>query len=142
MLNSRAWRAAEIPAANGHGNARSIAKIATAIACGGELDGIRLLSSNTIEKALEEQIYDIDLVVLYPVRHGLGFGLNSKERNLGPNPRSFYGNGYGGSIVVMDPDANTSFTYAMNKMIIQFPDPTDPRADKLNETFSNIVAKL
>jgi len=141
-VNSRAWRAAEIPAGNGHGNARSIARITATIARGGELDGIQLLSSNTIEEAIKEQIYDTDLVLLYPVRFGLGFGLNSKERPLGPNPRSFCWSGLGGSLAVMDPDAKTSFAYAMNKMVIQLADPKDPRADKLNETFSNIVAKL
>lgn len=142
VSKTRAWRAAEIPAGNGHGNARSIAKIAAAIACGGELDGIRLLSSNTIEKAIEEQIYDTDLVALFPIRWGLGFGLNCKERPLGPNPNSFHWSGLGGSLVVMDPDAKTSFAYAMNKMVIDLGVPTDPRADKLNITFSNIVANL
>jgi hypothetical protein len=53
------------------------------------------LSSKTIDKALEEQIYDTDLVLLYPVRFGLGFGLNSKEIELEPNPRAFYWSGWG-----------------------------------------------
>jgi CubicO group peptidase (beta-lactamase class C family) len=41
MANTRAWRAAEIPAANGHGNARSVARVLAALACGGTLDGVR-----------------------------------------------------------------------------------------------------
>ncbi len=45
-------------------------------------------------------------------------------------------------MVVMDPDANTSFAYTMNKMVIDLGARTDPRADKMNLTFSNIVAKL
>ncbi|MHA1916598.1 MAG: serine hydrolase domain-containing protein, partial [Promethearchaeota archaeon] len=48
----RGWQAAEIPAANGHGNSRSVAKIASIIACEGELNGIRLLSKETLEKIL------------------------------------------------------------------------------------------
>jgi CubicO group peptidase (beta-lactamase class C family) len=112
----RAWRAAEIPAANGHGNARSVSRIGAAIACGGELNGIRLLSLSTIEKAIEEQIYDIDLALNMPIRWGLGFGLSSKEMPLGPNPRTFFWGGWGGSLMLMDLDAKISFSYVMNKM--------------------------
>ena len=112
----RAWRAAEIPAANGHGNARSLARVGAAIACGGELDGMRLMGMPTIEKALEEQCYDTDLVINMPVRYGVGFGLNSKEMPIGPNPRTLWWGGWGGSIMVMDLDARMSWGYAMNKM--------------------------
>ena len=38
------WRCADIGAANGHGNARSLACLQSAVACGGEVDGVRLLS--------------------------------------------------------------------------------------------------
>jgi CubicO group peptidase (beta-lactamase class C family) len=112
----RAWRAAEIPAANGHGNARSIARVGSIIACGGEVDGICLMRTSTIEKALEEQIYDNDLVMNIPVRYGLGFGLPSKEMPVGPNPRTLYWGGWGGSSMVMDLDARASWGYVMNKM--------------------------
>lgn len=112
----RAWRAAEIPAANGHGNARSVARVASALACGGELDGVRLLGIETIEKAIEEQCYGKDIVLLQPIRWGLGWGLTSKEMPIGPNPRTFFWGGWGGSAVVMDLDAKMSFAYVMNKM--------------------------
>ncbi len=139
---TRAWRAAEIPAANGHGNARSLARIGAALACGGEIDNVRLLSSNTINKALEEQIYDTDLVLLYPVRFGLGFGLNSKEIELGPNPRAFYWSGWGGSILIMDPDAKTSFAYTMNNMIWKHGIPSDPRTVRLGNAFNKVLGTL
>ncbi|MCP4755404.1 MAG: beta-lactamase family protein [Proteobacteria bacterium] len=112
---TRAWRAAEIPAANGHGNARSVARVAAAMACGGELDGVRLLSTPTLEKAIEEQHYDTDLVLAIPIRWGLGFGLASQEVPF-PNQRSFYWGGWGGSMVAVDPDAKMSMAYVMNKM--------------------------
>lgn len=112
----RAWRAAEIPAANGHGNARSVARVATALACGGELDGVRLLGCETIEKSIEEQCYGKDLVLSIPIRWGLGWGLTSKEMPVGPNPRTFYWGGWGGSAVIMDLDAKMSFAYVMNRM--------------------------
>jgi len=112
----RAWRAAEIPAANGHGNARSLARVGAAMACGGELDGVRLMGMTTIEKALEEQSYETDLVTQMPIRYGLGFGLPNKEMPVGPNPRTLYWAGWGGSMVIMDLDARLSWGYAMNKM--------------------------
>ena len=113
---TREWRAAEIPAANGHGNARSVARIAAAIACGGTLDGVYLLSSETIEKALEEQSYGTDLVLNVPIRFGLGLGLQSKELPIGPNQRILYWGGWGGSTCIMDLDAKLSIAYVMNKM--------------------------
>jgi CubicO group peptidase (beta-lactamase class C family) len=113
--STRAWRAAEIPAANGHGNARSIARIGAALACGGELDGVKLLSPETIEKALEEQSYCKDAVLRKPVRFGLGFGLPCKEIPF-PHPRTLYWGGYGGSLAMIDLDAKMSAAFAMNKM--------------------------
>jgi CubicO group peptidase (beta-lactamase class C family) len=112
----RAWRAAEIPASNGHGNARSVARVATALACGGELDGVRLLGMPTIEKSIEEQCYGKDLVLGQPIRWGLGWALKSEEAPIGPNPRTFYWGGWGGSAVIMDLDAKVGFAYVMNKM--------------------------
>src|SRR5262249_26886944 len=49
------WRQAEVPAANGHGNARAVARIQSVFTNGGEVDGVRLLSPETIELVFEEQ---------------------------------------------------------------------------------------
>ena len=51
--NSAEWRRAEVPAANGHGNARSVARVMSALACGGEVDGVRLLSAEAIDNAIQ-----------------------------------------------------------------------------------------
>jgi CubicO group peptidase (beta-lactamase class C family) len=110
--NRLEWRRAEIPAANGHGNARSVARIAGAVADRGS----PLLSEATLAKAIEEQHYATDLVLGVPIRWGLGFGLTSKDLPLGPNPRTFFWGGWGGSLVVIDPDAQLGFAYVMNKM--------------------------
>ncbi len=112
----RAWRAAEIPAANGHGNAHALARVGAAMACGGEVDGVRLMGLPTIEKAIEEQIYDTDLVIGRPTRYALGFGINSEEMPMSPNPRAFFWGGWGGSKMIMDLDARLSWGYVMNKM--------------------------
>ncbi len=128
---TREWRAAEIPASNGHGNARSIVRVASALACGGELDGVKLLSLETIEKAIEEQSYSPDLALSVPIRFGLGFGLVSKDNPISPNPRAFYWGGWGGSHVTMDLDAKLSWAFAMNKMIMSL--TGDPRTMKIRE---------
>lgn len=91
-------------------------RLSATLACGGESDGIRLLSIPTIEKSIEQQCYGRDLVLDQPIRWGLGWGLKSKEMPLGPNEREFYWGGRGGSAVVIDLDARMSFAYVMNKM--------------------------
>ncbi|MEO8604499.1 MAG: serine hydrolase domain-containing protein [bacterium] len=114
--NTIAWRRAEIPAANGHGNARSVARVMSALACGGTLDGVRLLSDETLANAIAEQRYEADLVLRFPIRWGLGFMLTSPTLPLGPNPRVFGHGGWGGSLGFADRDARASWSYVMNKM--------------------------
>ena len=116
IANTPAWRRAEIPAANGHGNARSVARIMAALAGGGTLDGVRLLSRQTIEQAITEQIYSQDLVLNFPIRWGLGFMLNSPTLPLSPNEHTFGHGGWGGSLGFADLDAGASWAYVMNKM--------------------------
>jgi len=110
-----AWRAAEIPAANGHGNARAVAKIASIVACGGEIDGTKFLSEETLEKMLEEQIHDTDLLLQVPIRWGLGVGLKSKFKPF-PNDRTCFWGGAGGSSINMDLDGKIGMGYVMNQM--------------------------
>ena len=114
--NTRAWRAAEIPAANGHANARSCARIMSALALGGSVDGVTLMSPASVDRAAEEQCYRPDLVLSIPARWGLGFMLASKDMPLGPNKRVFGHGGAGGSLAVADLDARASWGYVMNKM--------------------------
>ena len=116
VANRPEWRRAEIPAANGHGNARSVARIMAALAGGGVVDGVRLLSRGSIERAIEEQIYQQDLVLGFPIRWGVGFMLNSPTLPLSPNPHTFGHGGWGGSLGFADLDAGASWAYVMNKM--------------------------
>lgn len=111
-----AWRKAEIPAANGHGNARSVARIQSVVACGGAVGGQRLLSEAGAARVFEEQTRGIDLVLGGPIRFGLGYGLTSKEMPLGPNPRTCFWGGWGGSLVLVDADARVCLAYVMNRM--------------------------
>jgi CubicO group peptidase (beta-lactamase class C family) len=116
-VNSHAWRAAEIPAANGHGTARALARVYGTLACGGTVDGVRVLGPQAIERATREYAFGPD-AVLAPLqtRFGLGFFLTQPMIPFGPNARSFGHPGAGGSVAFADPDARLGFAYVMNQM--------------------------
>ena len=106
---TESWRRADIGAANGHGNARSVARLQSAVACGGEVDGVRLLSPQTIDRIFEVQSNGIDLVIGIPLKIGVGYSLL-------PEGRVCCWGGYGGSLVIIDVDRRITFAYVMNKM--------------------------
>ncbi|MBV9950833.1 MAG: beta-lactamase family protein [Acidimicrobiia bacterium] len=113
---TREWRAAEIPAAGGIGNARSVGRVHSALANGGEVDGVRLMSAAGVERILEEQSNGTDLVLNFPMRFGMGFGLMSDSVPLSPNPRAFFWGGWGGSMALTDLDDAMTISYVMNRM--------------------------
>lgn len=125
-MNTREWRAAEIPAANGHGNGRSLARLYGTLARGGELDGFRLLSEEAIAAATAEQAYGEDAILLMPTRMGLGYMLDLPELQISPSGRLFGHGGMGGSFGYADPDTRMAIGYTMNKMIFS-EDLVDPR---------------
>jgi CubicO group peptidase (beta-lactamase class C family) len=108
------WRRAEIPAANGQGNARSVATVQSIIAGGGEARGVRLLSERGCDVVFEEQSNGKDLVLGIPMRFGMGYGLAGELLPMGP--RACFWGGYGGSLIVMDQDARLTVSYVMNRM--------------------------
>lgn len=113
---TRAWRGAEIPAAGGTGNARSVGRVHSALACGGTVDGVTLMSEAGVERILEEQSHTEDLALGLKVRFGMGFGLMNESIPLSASPRAFFWGGYGGSIALVDLDRRLTVTYVMNKM--------------------------
>jgi len=116
LTATRAWRAAEIPAANAHGNARSIARVYAALARGGTLDGVTLCRPDTLERAATVVASGPDLVLQIPMDWGLGYVVNAAKSIYGPNPHSYGHTGYGGSFGFADPDARLAVGYAMNRM--------------------------
>lgn len=112
---TRAWRGAEIPAAGGTGNARSVSRIHTILANGGEIGGRRYLSEAMCREALKTQIQGKDLVLGIPVRFGLGFGL-SGEMSPAIHDEMMYWGGYGGSLILIDQKNRTTISYVMNRM--------------------------
>lgn len=105
--NSAAWRRAQVPAASGFGNARSVALVQSVLACGGERHGVRLLSQAGADRARAEQFQGTDRILNMPVRWGLGYALFGS---------SFGWGGWGGAIVMTDPAARMTVAYVTSQM--------------------------
>jgi len=115
--NTEAWRRAEIGAANGHGNARSVARIQSVVTNGGTVDGVTLLSPATIDRIFEVQADGVDLVLGIPLRFGIGYGLPQPETiPYVPDGRVCFWGGWGGSVVINDLDQRMTFAFMMNRM--------------------------
>ncbi|WP_406152063.1 serine hydrolase domain-containing protein [Streptomyces sp. NBC_01012] len=127
--NTPGWRAAEIPAANGHGTARAVASLYGIIAGRGSIDGRRILSQEAAERVREGQGSCRDLVLGAGFAHetelGLGLWLSGPNASYGPNPRALGHDGAGGSSGLADPEAGIALGYVMNRMGAHVAD--DPR---------------
>lgn len=134
-MNTRAWRGAEIPAGNAHTNARALARLFGALACGGEVSGTRVLSPRQVELACTEQAEGPDAVLFgIPTRFSLGFSLPPQGGGFGRSSRAAFGSlGAGGSMALADPVARVGFAYVMNQMHAGM--PPDPRALRLIDAF-------
>lgn len=115
LPNTAAWRACELPSANGFSNARSLARVFGAVAGDGLLDGRRLLGAEALGQATQQRISGVDEVLGIPARWGAGFLLNS-DGLFGPQTAAYGHAGWGGSVVVVDPVAKMSISYTMNRM--------------------------
>ena len=117
VANTTAWRRAGIGAANGHGNARSVARIQAVVANGGTLDGVSLLSPSTVDLIFREQSNGVDLVLGLPLRFGIGYGLTDPETfAFLPSGRVCHWGGWGGSVIIVDVERHLTIAYVMNKM--------------------------
>ena len=106
--NTEAWRRAEIPSANGFGNARSVAAVQSVLASGGRSGGVRLLSAAGCERVLDEQFHGEDQILHTKMRYGMGYSLRGRTCSWG---------GWGGSMVMVDLDAHLAVAYVMNQML-------------------------
>lgn len=111
-----AWRQAEIPAANGHGNARSLVRLQTPLANGGSAFGVDLVSAATAASIMQGRISGEDLALKMPLTFGLGFALNDGPVPLSPNRNSCWWGGWGGSMIIVDQDAHVAVAFVMNRM--------------------------
>ncbi|MGW0336744.1 serine hydrolase domain-containing protein [Streptomyces sp. NPDC003011] len=135
------WRAAEIPAANGHGTARAVAALYGVFAGRGSYDGHRVLSPEAAERVREGQGRCRDLVLGagFPseTEAGLGLWLSGSNGSYGPNPRAFGHDGFGGSCGLADPEAGVSLGYVMNRMGPHIAD--DPRKMALIDALYRVL---
>jgi CubicO group peptidase (beta-lactamase class C family) len=115
--NTASWRRADMGGVNGHGNARSVARILSAVSRGGEVDGVRLLGRKTIDLIFDEQVDGVDLVLDIPLRWGIGFALPQHDSVPWiPDEEICFWGGWGGSMIIMDLGRRMTISYVMNKM--------------------------
>lgn len=138
---SPALRAVEIPSVNGIGDARSIARLYSAFACGGSELGLR---KETLDSLMADAVYPSggieDLVLRAETVFSLGFMKPSPVYDFASSPRAFGTPGAGGSFGFADPDARLGMGYVMNKMGVYLVD--DPREKALRDAAYRALAKL
>ena len=123
-VNDPRIQAAQLPAANGIGSARGLARIFAAVI--GEVDGVRLMSARAMENARREQVRgpDIAAAAMTESALGLGFNLPTADRPLG-GPGSFGTVGLGGCRAWALPEAGLAFAYLPVQLLDVNPDPRE-----------------
>ena len=118
IARTAAWREADLGAVNGHGNARSLARMLSPVSLGGSANGEQLLSAQTVDRIFDVQADGPDLVLGVPMRFGIGYALAKPETVpfVPSDERICFWGGWGGSMVLMNPDRRTTAAYVMNKM--------------------------
>ncbi len=114
VVNTRAWRSAEIPAANAHATATALAQLYGGLV--GSRAGTRLLGVELVAACSAEESCGFDEVLRLPTRFGPGFMLSQPHARFGPGPRAFGHPGAGGSLGFADPDAGIGFGYVTNRL--------------------------
>lgn len=124
------WRRIEIPSANGHGSALSVAQLYGVYANGGALNGETLIGKNAFQALTKLRIDGPDLVL--PTRVAFAAGpMRNVMGVYGPNPETLAHSGWGGSMGLGDPGHRLSAAYVMNRQDRYL--QGDPRANRLIE---------
>lgn len=113
--NTRAWRAAELGAMNLHATADGVARIFAAVAQGGELHGVRIMSPAAIQAMTEVQSTRHDMMLGFDIHWARAVALNTTGV-FGSNPSAFGHTGWGGSFGYADPEAGIGVSYTLNRM--------------------------
>jgi CubicO group peptidase (beta-lactamase class C family) len=101
IVNSSEWRAAEIPAVNGHGDARSVARFYDALLRG------ELISEDLLAEATRPQWTGTDVILDDYRSWGLGFGVDDDGFGMG---------GIGGSLGWADPERGVAFGFVTTRL--------------------------
>lgn len=137
--HDRAYLSAEVPAANGVSNARSLARLYAAFI--GEVDGVRLLDAAAVEAARREQAAGVDRVVGYYRRYATGFMLPDPTRPMaGLDTGSFGHYGMGGPLAFAEPEHRLAFGYTTVQE--QSHVGADPRSRALAEAAYNCAKNI
>lgn len=123
------WHRAEIPGAGAIGTARSMARLCGCLAGGGALEGVRLLSEETLSRGRIERVRRTEPLLGEPQAFGVGFQLQTPLMPFGPPADAFGHGGAGGSIHCAWPTEGVGISYAMNLM--RDDQQVDPRAQAL-----------
>ncbi len=105
------WKAC-LPAMNGVCTARSLAKMYSMLSLGGELDGLRLVDREIVERASQVQMKRPDRVVLYPLHWRLGY--HRADALLMDVPRAFGHFGMGGAGGWANPEIRLAAAHVHN----------------------------
>jgi len=139
FADTRAYRAAEVPAANGVATARAVARLYGCLARGGELDGVRLMSPATAAVAGRELVRGHDPYRDLPIGYAAGFHINDpQEKDLGPVDHAFGHGGAGGSTHGCWPRLRTGFSFTTNLL----DGPINPRGPRLLDALYRVVADV
>jgi CubicO group peptidase (beta-lactamase class C family) len=114
VVNSEAWRAAQVPSTNLHATARGVARLYAALAAGGTIDGVTVLGPGLLAEATSVQSDGWCPILERDASFGLGFQPTRPDRPFGPNTGSFGHFGTGGALGFADPQARVGFGYVMN----------------------------
>ena len=129
LANDPDFWTAEAPAVNGIGDARSVARMYAMLAAGGELDGVRIVSEDSVIAHAAEQASGTDSIFGGESRVALGYGRSTPGGlSFGPNDEAFGMQGIGGSVGYADPVAEVGFGYAMNQTHMEVGTDRRPRA--------------
>jgi CubicO group peptidase (beta-lactamase class C family) len=136
--NDRGYLEAEVPAGNGVGTARAIARAYSAFAEGGAELG---LTPETFARvtAVPHVAAAVDEVLGIPSYFSLGFLRTGPDVWFGSSQRAFGAPGAGGSFAFADPDAHVGFAYVMNKL--DFYLTNDPREKALRDALYRAIAR-
>jgi CubicO group peptidase (beta-lactamase class C family) len=137
--NDRRWLEVEIPAGNGVGTARAIARAYSAFAEGGAEVGI---TPETFARVIAPPVVarPEDEVLGIPSYFSLGFLRPGPDVSFGSSPRAFGAPGAGGSFAFADPDARLGYAYVMNKMDFYLTD--DPREKPLRAAVYRAMGRV
>lgn len=123
------WRVVEVPSANGHGTAKSVARLYGAYANNGAI-GAQVIcgAPGQYEALTRRRVYGEDRVLPYVMEFAAGV-MRNNNRIYGPNPETLGHAGWGGSCGFGDPLRGLSAGYVMNRQSNQL--QTDARAQRL-----------